>query len=556
MKRDIASEVRRATSRTTDVVASRYSITRSDLVDGPLTIAQKGIYTLAGSLANVRWNDTYREVILITSSNVELNLAGNEISLDPAYAGSVPPDFALVRVAPGTQGVFVKGGALRRSPIGLSFRNVRRFQASDLEVLGTFRKGFESIGASNWELVRCKTCLGPRTRSFAYEHASELLRLIHDDNRLAGNAPTTLVPALQRVLEREDAERELEPDPFDQWDYRKPPPPTEESGACGIEVSVSPEGGPALSTMLDFVRSTVVSCPKEFRGVLLDGDSVLRDDAGYLVSWDALFEEFSNGGDALEIDEFEEERRRNCKAILLAQLWIGSQTGTLPEEVVICANKEDASDISALRDRCVPTLDGDFRGVPLSPPCALNFVGAGNALVKRSEFACYNVSEPDAFSESVRDVDREDAPSHFSPFLGVRRDHRDACAVRLTSGCQSCTFDACVVSGVQSSTGWATAFSIDDSASGLVLKDCKIGSVLAIPIRDVEKLPDDVRAVGVDLGSGVRDVQIENLQLDQTYGEITCGSSARGSVALVSQAPALPGKSYSAILGQTTLGFA
>jgi hypothetical protein len=546
MKRDIASEVRRATaSRTTDVVASRYSITRSDLVDGPLTIAQKGIYTLAGSLANVRWSETYREVILIASSNVELNLAGNEISLDPAYAGSVPPDFALVRVAPGTQGVFVKGGTLRRSPVGLSFRNVRRFQASDLEILGAFRKGVESFGASNWELVRCKVCLGPRTRSFSYEHASELIRLLHEDGRLAGNAPTTLVPELQRILNREDELRQGEPDPFEGWDHRNPPPPTEESGACAIEISVSPEGGPALSPLLDFVRGTVVACPVEFRSVLLDGEIVLRDDAGYPISWDALFEPETAK---------DEEACRTAKALLLAQVWIGSQTGTVPEEVVVAASGS-SSELARVRERCVPTLDGDFRGVPLSPPGALTMVGAGNALVRRSEFACFNESEPDAFSEIIRELESDDVPSHFSPFLGVRRDYRDACAVRLSSGAQSCTFDGCVVSGVQSSTGWAVALSADDSVSGIILKDCRLGSILAIPTREVEKLPDDVRAVGIDLGSGVRDVQIDNLQLDQTHGEISCGSSDRGSVALVSQAPSAPGRSFSAVLGQTTLGF-
>lgn len=550
MKRDIAQEIRRTTSSrsTTDVVASRYSITRSDLIDGPLRISQKGIYTLSGSLSDVRWNDAYREVVLIASSNVELNLAGHEMSLEAAYAGSVPPDFALVRVSPGVQGVFVKGGTLKRAPVGVSVLNARKVQISDVEALGCFRRGFEFLGCSNVELLRSRAWLGPRTRSIRYEHAHQLMRLLEEDGgSLARDAPTTLVPELRRLLETEDESRESDPDPFQGWDSRSLPPPTEESDAAGIEIASYPSIGPALSPLVDFARATVVAKPTQHVGVLIDGASVLRDDAGYPISWETLFEEPG--------EDEEEEEIRSRKAILLAQLWIGAQTNSISEEV-LSAVARGGDELSELRQRCVPILDADYRGTPLGPPRALRFLSVGNALVRRSEFACFNVSEPDPLSEAFRFEDEGGVRSYHSPFFGRRRDYLDASAV-VAEGSQACTFDSVVVSGVQSGHGWAFGFLTLDLAASLILKDVRLGSILSIPARPVDRPPDDVRAVGVELCAEAKDVQIQNLQLDPAIGgEISCGAPTRGHSAVLSQGVPTAGQSFSAALGQSVLGFA
>lgn len=533
-----------------DVVARYYVLARSALIDGPITIAQKGIYKLSTSFRNTAWNARYEHVIEITTSNVEINLDGNEISVSAEYCARVPT-LALIRLGPGVSNVLIKNGKLGYCPTAIAGMNNRALRFIDLLISGFTRAALDIVAPHASEFRRLTVTSGKSKYGREHEHALRLQEYLHSFH-FAEPIPPKILAGLDALLESEAAKlplnsgTEAEDLPTGSDGDDTLARCTSNEAVIGINI----EGNGSRMTqgvLMEKLVVTVIGQPQEVIGIGHEG-KLLRDVLGYLIRWDDVFE-----APAIQQDEetlqtsivggFQLQGALENNPILASQLWLGLQTQSLSTEFVAAVQahrrNEGPSTNAGAADHgfiggTVPVgRSGDFRGNPIDEVVAFRLSTCNNCKVVGCDFTAINLNDQ---------VERKELGAEEGP-------KRDAMGCQFVQA-NATTVEGCRVSQVRSLYGRAKAAEIADGSMGLTLANFRIGSIVSMP-ADSEMQPlvgaSPARAWGVHVrGKDCREIRLMDVQRESK----DCIQSIAEPSFVSFDAEA----NFSGTLGQTLLG--
>lgn len=468
--------------------ANFYSISAADFATAPVVIDQSGIYTLEDNVPDLSYDAAYDGLITVATSGVEIRLNGKTIGADTTYAAA-NPDLAVIRVARGSNNVFINNGTLGFAPYGIAEDDSGCVSVSNVTINNFTRRGIFFSGITSGQVI---DSVVSSSTSVPYGNQYEMaLRLLMFISGLP------YVPAPLRAIG--DITRDqiiVNLQALISGGTLNNPDGIPEEGAVGIwhgpttNLKMISSG---KNLLVSHTNISIDANPIEVIGMAIAG-TVLKDPLGYLISWTELVETplpvSTNvttpviGGTGLAIPVYPD--------ILNAQLYASTYTDgfSLPSEFVNWYNAGGSGTLNA-----VPVPGLDFRGNPL-------FGVAAVAQAERTQRHKTNASNNQYARVIVSKVLNESLQSP-TPRLSYRKKRysvADSYGFYLTRS-STTTIDSSTITTVQTDWGNAIGVYIDQWSSDNAITNPSISNILAGPpdtvIQSYDQVNTQPQAFGV-----------------------------------------------------------